>query len=417
MRVHYTVLLVAAFLASVNAATATRDVTTVLARSPSTGPKDIPIKRFLRRHKAANVNENAEGEERGFGITVLDDIARNVGTAWDDISRNSKIRSMLSAQTNAREAYGTLNVNKVTGNLFESAEWKAWSTYVTKLDKSNADEEMSTALAFHLKSDNMAKMLAAAAKNPNTKDIATRLESAQVKWWVSLVSTPDDIFKTLKLNKAASDIFESPQLAMYTKYLEAFNKKKRNQPTTLLEVFKKSYGDEGLMKLLVSAQNAKSEGATKMMDEMLAGWLEFTKSPYSVFKAANLDKAGDDLLSSPILSTWVKYMNQFNEKLPTKKTTMIETFMKSYNDETLTKMLNAAKKVPATEQLATNLEKAKSALFNKWMVEGITPDYLFKNVLKLDPATMASSPNTNIWRAYYNAYDKAYPTKLFSFNP
>ncbi|KAH7464960.1 RxLR effector protein PSR2 [Phytophthora ramorum] len=418
MRVHYAVLLSAALLASAEAVTAT-SVSTTSGRSLSTDPRDTPVQRFLRKHEAVKTDESAEDEERGFstGIAFLDNIIHNAGTLWDDIAQSHQLDSMLSARTNSNDAYKLLNVDKVTDNLLQSKEWKAWSTYVAMLDKSNADEAMVTSMVFQLKPDMLSKVLAEAAKNPSTKDIATRLESAQVKWWVSLSGTPDDIFKTLKLNIARSDIFESPELATFTKYLDAFNKKPRNEQTTLFEVLKNSYGDEALMKLLVSAQNAKSEEATKMMDDILAGWLDFTKSPYSLFKSLNLDKAGDDLLSSPILSTWVKYMNQFNEKLPTKKTTMIETFMKSYNDETLTKMLNAAKKVPATEQLATNLEKAKSALFNKWMVEGITPDYLFKNVMKLDPATMASSPNTNIWRSYYIAYDKAYPGKLFSFNP
>ncbi|KAF1785522.1 hypothetical protein GQ600_2636 [Phytophthora cactorum] len=112
-----------------------------------------------------------------------------------------------------------------------------------------------------------------------------------------------------------------------------------------------------------------------------------------------LDEAGDGLLTSPLLSKWVEYMKAFNEKY---------SFA-----QTLATMLQAAAKASDvdTAKIAKNLQEAQ---FKHWMNNKLTPDDVYKTVLKLEST---SSPNADIWRAYYNAYDTAFPGKQFSFNP
>ncbi|KAE9285923.1 hypothetical protein PF008_g26790 [Phytophthora fragariae] len=48
------------------------------------------------------------------------------------------------------------------------------------------------------------------------------------------------------------------------------------------------------------------------------------------------------------------------------------------------------------------------------MTQEKTPEDIFKKVLKLKST---DSPNADIWREYFKAYDKENPGKLFSFNP
>lgn len=94
-------------------------------------------------------------------------------------------------------------------------------------------------------------------------------------------------------------------------------------------------------------------------------------------KKLGLDKAGDKVFSDPLLVTYVQYMKAFNKEYPHTETTLIQALSKSYGEK-LPTMLEAAKKVPSTEKLATNLQAAQ---FKQWIAEGKTPDAVFKRCL------------------------------------
>ncbi|KAG6622482.1 Avirulence protein (Avh) [Phytophthora cinnamomi] len=218
--------------------------------------------------------------------------------------------------------------------------------------------------------------------NPSTKEIAEKLEAAQLKRWLSYNNTPERILPVLKLGKVDDTFFDIAPLNTWTNYLEAYNSKKTKEAKTFVETLTKAFEKEegGFIKFLASADNVNKAGATK-------------------FK------------TSPLLRIWTTYMKAFNKEYPFAETTMIQTFTKSYGDEKLATMIQAAAKNPETELFAKNLQTAQ---FKQWMAEKKTPDVIYKKVLKLDST---DSPNAGIWRAYHNAYDEQYPGELSSFNP
>ncbi|KAG3123736.1 hypothetical protein PI126_g23573 [Phytophthora idaei] len=75
-------------------------------------------------------------------------------------------------------------------------------------------------------------------------------------------------------------------------------------------------------------------------------------------------------LASPKFKTWAKYLNDFNHRYPDQKTTRIDGIRANYYDRRLLPMLNAAKKDPSMEKLATNLQ---NALIAKWIAEKKNP--------------------------------------------
>ncbi|EGZ15460.1 hypothetical protein PHYSODRAFT_505553 [Phytophthora sojae] len=236
--------------------------------------------------------------------------------------------------------------------------------------------------------------------------MATALEAAQLSRWLKLNLNPADVLKVQKLDKASDALFDSPQFKMWSRYLVSYNNKNPTKEVTVAGAFTKSYGEEGVLKLVTSLDDGP--GAAKFRDEMVKGWLANPDHPANRFKIMKLDEAGDDLLSSPLLDMWVKYMKAYNKEYPFAKTTMIQTFTKSYGDDKLATMIEAATKVPKTEQFAKNLQTAQ---FKQWMVEKKTPDVVYKSVLKLDSD---SSPNAVIWRKYKSAYNNEHS---FSFKP
>ncbi|KAE8990076.1 hypothetical protein PF010_g26716 [Phytophthora fragariae] len=185
-------------------------------------------------------------------------------------------------------------------------------------------------------------MTAAAMKNANTKEIATTLEAAQIKSWLSGAFSPIQIMDTQKLSKAGAGLFDSPQFATWSNYLTAYNKKYPKEQLTVIEAFTKGYGEEGAIKILGSLDDGP--GATKFKDEMVKAWMTDLDHPANMFKRLKLNEAGDDLLTSSLLSIWTRYMKAFNEQNPFAETTMIQTLTKSYGDEKLATIIQAGTK-------------------------------------------------------------------------
>ncbi|KAI9992912.1 hypothetical protein PInf_014854 [Phytophthora infestans] len=267
------------------------------------------------------------------------------------------------------EAFKALEVEKATGNLFESQQWKDWAVYVIKSSKKEPDEAVASAI-------------------------------------------PNSIFETLKLNDKADDFLGSPQFATWTSFLKAYNQKNEKNVKEL-DILIQFLKEDGLTKMISSADNINNPRTLQYLDELMPRWLDRPTHPQHIFTMMRLDEAGADLLTNPLLSRWVKFMEGFNKEFPFAQTSIIKTLTKNYGDEKLAAMLQSATKASDenTAKIASNLQQSQ---FKHWMADKLTPDDLFKTVLKLEST---SSPNANIWRAYYNAYDEAFPGKLFSFDP
>ncbi|KAG3140905.1 hypothetical protein PC128_g25089 [Phytophthora cactorum] len=383
MRTNYIALLVCALVASADVASPTTESINS-AHKFSVAPRPLAVDqtdvgRFLRAHKT-NVDED---EERVFGFKLgfIDDIIENM-------SLSPQFKEMLNKRTSADKAYKAFKVDKVTDDLLASAQWKEWALYTSKLNKNDPEESLAAAMTVAYGGDGFAKIVAKAAKDPNTKELAAKLEAAQLSRWSGLDSSPDAIFKVLKLQEKTDNIFDSPQYATWTSYLKAYNQKHPTKQVSELSVFMKSYGEEGFIKLLDSADDANSAGTQKFKNELVKGWLDEPTHP-------------------------LNYMKAFNKEFPHAETTMVQTFTKSYGDEKLAAMIQAATKVEETKEFAKNLQTAQ---FNQWMVDKKTPKDIL-GVLKLNSQTFTDNPSADIWRAYNKAYAKKFPDADFAFQP
>ncbi|KAJ8575250.1 hypothetical protein ON010_g3965 [Phytophthora cinnamomi] len=442
---HYIALAAAIFVASAGA-TSTSIVSYPIVVRGLTDHGASSTKRLLRTHTTTDA---AEGEERvfGFNLGVVDDIANGVLKKVNDISDNVHVTNLLNGLkkkgTHPNDAFKALEVGKMEGNLLASKEFQLLEKYVKITDQRHPEEALAGAITANLGGDVFSQKMAEAMKNPNTKEIAAALEAAQRSRWLRNNVTPAQIMKTQKLDKATNGLFDSPQYATWLNYLEAYNKNNPKKMITQLEAFTETYGETGIVKIVGTlddgpgATKFKNEmmtslldnpnhpamvtflgklddgpQATKFKDEVVTKWLADPDHPINIFKRLKLDEAGDvTSLTNPLLNLWTDYLTAFNKQYSFAETTMVQTFAKSYGEKKLTTMIQAATKNPETEQFAKNLQ---SSQFKQWMLEKKTPDDVYKRVLKLDST---DSPNADIWRAYYNAYDEQYPGKLFSFKP
>ncbi|KAG6616641.1 putative secreted RxLR effector protein [Phytophthora cinnamomi] len=123
-----------------------------------------------------------------------------------------------------------------------------------------------------------------------------------------------------------------------------------------------------------------SLSGSKVTTKTLEGWLQSGKSTDDVFKLLKLDKAGDNLLSSPMLESWLTYANAFGLKNPGNEATMLNTFRNAYGDVKLALILQAAKKVPDTKMLAKGLQIQQ---FKLWKEKRWDPAFVYSSVFKL----------------------------------
>ncbi|KAG6616521.1 uncharacterized protein IUM83_13079 [Phytophthora cinnamomi] len=390
-------------------------------------------KRHLRTHTTIDAEE---GEERAvFGINFVDDIVSGVMKKIDDISDNVHVTNLLNGirkqEKRPDQAFKVLEVGKVEGNLLASKEFQLLDRYVKMTDHKYPEETLAGAITANLGGDVFSQKMAEAMKNPNTKELATSLEAAQLSRWSRENYSPAKLMKTQKLEKATDGLFDSPQYATWLNYLKAYNKKNPRKAMTQLDAFTETYGEKGIVKLvgtlddgpgatkfkdemmtslldnpnhpaMVTFLGKLDDGpqATKFKDEVVTKWLADPDHPINIFKRLKLDEAGDDLFTNPLLNMWTNYLTAFNKQYPFQETTMIQTFTKVFGEEKLATMIQAAMKNPEMEQFAKNLQ---SSQFKQWMVEKKTPDDVYKRVLKLDST---DSPNADIWRSTHAANDK-----------
>ncbi|GMF45155.1 unnamed protein product [Phytophthora fragariaefolia] len=315
---------------------------------------DFKIHRLLRAHKTVSAPQ--ESEERLFGVNLgmVDDLLENASVIW-------QLNILKNRGTKLDDAFTALNVDKVTNNLLESKEWKMLVRYAEMTNQNDPEHAVVSMLTRKLGGDGFSKTMAKAMKDPNTKEIAAALEAAQLTWWLKQDFSPESVLKTQKLDQGADAFLDGAPFATWFKYLENYNKKhlrsNKMMPKTTLDIFTAKYGEEGFLKLL--GQLDDIPGATKFQDEIVTNWMANPDHPLNMFKRLKLDEAGDDLFTSPLLSIWTKYMLRFNETYKHSQTTMIQIFTKSYGDEKMATMIQAAIKVPETEQFAKTLQTAR----------------------------------------------------------
>ncbi|KAL3657659.1 hypothetical protein V7S43_017461 [Phytophthora oleae] len=238
----------------------------------------------------------------------------------------------------------------------------------------------------------------------NKVPIAGTLQTEQIQRWMASQTSPSDVFRFLMLSKAGDNLLDNPQFLKWVQYVDDLNKANPDKKTTIMSVLGTYYTSTELTKILEVA--APSKLVKRLEAEQK--WLG-KDTPDELFKILKLDKAGDELLSSPQFKTWVTYMKEFNMENYKYKTTLIATLVRNYGDGGLVTILEAAKGVKSTASTAKRLQ---SEQFQLWLTNGYTPDDIFK-VLKLDKAgdNLLTNSLLPTWRKYLDSFNLENPTK------
>ncbi|KAE9066004.1 hypothetical protein PF010_g27980 [Phytophthora fragariae] len=270
-------------------------------------------------------------------------------------------------------------------NLLSSPRLETWKTYLKVFNQQNPKEQTSLIAAMSKSYGDEAVLKMLESAKGSRRSAVKRLESEQMERWLKM--TPDEVFKGLNLDTAAEKMFGSSPLNAWGKYAGKFNSANPDKQTSLIGVLTTHYGDDGVVALLAAAKKRHEEDAvvamigaakknpsteklaTKLQTEQIDDWLINKDTPDEIFNALKLDKSVDNLLTHPSFDTWATYMQEFNAKYLSQKDSMIDIFRATFGDKDLAKMLIAAKEVPDTKKVATDLQ---TALLNDWVRDEVT---------------------------------------------
>lgn len=140
------------------------------------------------------------------------------------------------------------------------------------------------------------------------------MRDEQLNKWLSNGNTADDVFNLLKLNKKKA----SPVLSIWVSYM---SKLKGGPDELLLLELKTRYSNGGLAKMLVEGKSDSSTSAiaSRLEDLQLKNWLDKSKTADDVFNFLGLNKEGDKVFESPVLSTWISYLAKLIRIFQTKQ--------------------------------------------------------------------------------------------------
>ncbi|KAF1794890.1 hypothetical protein GQ600_12138 [Phytophthora cactorum] len=134
-----------------------------------------------------------------------------------------------------------------------------------------------------------------------------------------------------------------------------------------------------------------------LQNEQFQLWMKKGWSSNAIFNVLHLDKAGDKLLSNPLVVTWNKYLSAFNWENPDKKTTLWAILKyHDYSDDSVGYLLAAARKIPGTEAITAHL---RAEVLQK------IPNYVFSK-LRLDRAgyNLLANPLFSTWIQYFDGF-------------
>ncbi|KAE8992269.1 hypothetical protein PR003_g21054 [Phytophthora rubi] len=289
----------------------------------------------------------------------------------------------LSSKKTPDDALVELGLGRTVDALMESPLFSNWLKY-TNVYSTKYPQEKSTvigALTRTFGDIDVARMLQEAKTTDATRTIAKQLESAQLEMWWSSGKKVDDVFELLDLRKY-SHFTGNPLLNTWVSYIDRILKEDPDRATRLLNTLALRFSDKALNQFLRAAMKFPSmeKAATTIQTEKIYGYLMNNQSPQRVFKWLNVDSVGDNHLSDPLFTKWMKYVKDFNQKNPKFQESWLRPIRVENNPKPVKQMIKTAMNDPSTVEIAKLMERER---FNHWLDEKDPPRHVF-HFLDLD---------------------------------
>ncbi|POM57727.1 Avirulence protein (Avh) [Phytophthora palmivora] len=241
-----------------------------------------------------------------------------------------------------------------------------------------------------------------------TEAMKSTTSKIQMNFWLKKQKSGYYVLKKLQLGNNIETVLENTKLDMLWKYVERFNKQNPTKQISVVDSLIQRYGDDAVMKMLVSAKQAENtkDVATKLETELFQGWFRKGKSADEVFMLLKLRSYGYTALSNgklEILANYVKFVNgELNQK-----NSLVDVLTKGFGGEKIFVSLFASAK---RDKLTMKKAKEWETVFLNQQLD----DRM--RLLKLDDdlITALSSPDMKQLTRYVSTLSKTYQNKDIS---
>ncbi|KAF4042368.1 hypothetical protein GN244_ATG05361 [Phytophthora infestans] len=200
----------------------------------------------------------------------------------------------------------------------------------------------------------LVNMLIKAKGVASTEKLAQRVQAEQTKSWLQSERMPDDLFTLLRLDKADNDLLANPIYDAWIKYADDFREMYLKISMDPIATIDEHYSIAQVARMIVKATESKTQKiAYRLNTEQYRDWLK-RYHPAEAFMNLELGAAGDKLFRSPLLATWLKYVDFYNRRTKG-KVSVTSLLRQRFGDEKLDKILVEATTVPATNKIALEL--------------------------------------------------------------
>ncbi|KAG6616796.1 Avirulence (Avh) protein [Phytophthora cinnamomi] len=296
-------------------------------------------------------------------------------------------------------------------NIFTNPDFAAWTKYVDDFNLKNPQKATSPIpiLMKYYADGRVPEMIVLAKKAETTKAIATKMDAAQMNYWLNSGKSAGDVFTLLKLDKAEDNFFKNPLYETWTTYLQLFNKQNPEQKTDLFTTLREQYRSKPFLKILEQAKAYPSweATATELQAKKIQEYLSRKVSPSEVFYQLGLEES-KNVFTNPLFNTWLTYLNTFNKQNPKKREFLYMTLERHLNNN-LGAMLREAMKTPSTQKIVRAMQDSRMTL---WLRRESIPQSVFKWLgLQTQGDGLVANPFFEFFSKYMDKFNQRYPQK------
>ncbi|KAF4042558.1 hypothetical protein GN244_ATG05160 [Phytophthora infestans] len=309
----------------------------------------------------------------------------------------------VTQKKTAGDIYNLLKLNVEDADVLVNPLLPTWISFVKTKLKEDPYDFLLLKLAKQYEEDALHKRLMAASTTASTRDIASGLEFAQIKKWLTTGKAEDDV---LKISLVPADkelgLLKHPALQTFISYA---TKHHTLDPYEFLVLkLAKRHGEDELPKMLVKAKSDSDlvSMAVKLESTQFKIWKEKGKTSDDVFKMLRLDiDQSIDTLKSPGLVSWFSYVKKISEN-PTE--VLYRKLEIRFSDAEILKMFFAGKN---DGTLKFTLGPMVRLIKGNWLSQKKTAEDVFTDLsLDKDGINFFENPILVTWFTYVKSMHK-----------
>eukprot|EP00644_Phytophthora_capsici_P004518 jgi/Phyca11/110854/e_gw1.19.467.1 len=364
--------------------------------------------------RTRDVGDSDDEERAKGGISVP--ISEKLAAVFKSSKvSDENLKEWLDKGISADIVFYRMKLRKAHTWIFSHPQFQKWVQYADDLSATTSGKGTSaiSTLTAQFGDDELYQILKFAKMQSASDELASKLQAEQVKYWVRIGKDPDEVFKIYNLNDAGGHLLRNPQFSAWTQYVDDLNTKHEGA-ISIIPTLRKYYSDADLFKMAETAEGIyeSKSMALKLENAFVQFWINDKQTPAKILAELRLEATAKTLEDS-LFRLLIKFTDAYNTHFPRTKTTVIETFTRTFGDEEVAKMLTAVK--TNDWEVTKIVTELRAEQLQMWLSSGKSVDEVY-SLLNLPHKRLLydlrENPLFPTWIAYLNTFSIENPDKV-----